>query len=192
MDKISLNRRFLYLTFISAFLWNKMEMDPVYRSTVHSIISLLFSRLGVPELFTSTLSSGYFLIDLKDVVSPLYLFHHLYGVYELWNLLHRPYTEYNLLNKSMIVEASTPMLNLYLHNKKTEYSKPILGIYLLFHIYFRNYILTKIYMKYIPKMGLSRKETTSKYIFLLVNYYWTLTTFKCLIKKSTNQQHKAE
>ena len=187
---------FLLGTLVCGFLWelslNVFE-QPLIRSTVHSFGSVALSYLqpvlNYPIIINGVFSSGYFLSDLNYVTATQYTIHHIFGIVELWLLTRPPYTYYNMMPKVMIIELSTPFLNLYLYTKKNpelkKYSKNTLILYLLMHIFYRNYVLTTIYIHYLPKLiekGLPYNQVIGCILFIIGNYYWTLTTYKALSK----------
>jgi hypothetical protein len=171
MDKL-----FIYYSALSAIIWYTGKSKPLTRSTIHALIAFILPNFtSVPNIYTATISTGYFISDLPECRTWLYKLHHIMGIWIMWTLIQKPYTNHNIFKKVMIVEVSTPFLNYFLINKNSNRCL----IYLLAHIFCRNYMLTKIYLKYIPQFsneGINNITLGSFCLFLLMNYWWTWRT----------------
>jgi hypothetical protein len=177
--------QFSLLTTSNALIWfySLKYISVLKRSTLHALIALFFSILypKSSSIFIASISSGYFLSDLSETKQLIYTFHHILGVGAMWILTQKPYSLYNIMPKIMLVEASTPYLNIYLHNKTPANC----FIYLLTHIYFRNIRLVVLYTRYLPllmKDGIHTVETISVMLFIFLNFYWTVRTLNVFRK----------
>jgi hypothetical protein len=169
----------------STLLWYLIEKtiktDFLLISTLHSI---LVTYLAFQNDYTDLIviiSTGYFLYDLKNSYNYwLFLVHHIYSIIALQLLLKEPYISHNILNKVLLIEASTPFLNLYYYYK----NKSTLVLYLIVQLYIRNYYLFIVFSEYIPLIidKVSYLETFSFLLFYVINVYWTFTTSKALFR----------
>lgn len=184
--KISFLSTVFFLSFLSFQTWKHLRISNLSKSTIHSILTLYVINSDIPSVIISIISTGYYLNDLSHVKSNLFIIHHLFSIIQCNTLLFYPYEKHNLLKKIMIVEASVPLLNLYIcMNRDNKLKKLTLFVYLLVHIYYRNYLILCIYTDNVPKLlrdGMPYYQVYMFQLFIAVNYYWSFTTFKKLIQ----------
>lgn len=187
---------FVYLSSLFCWLWLNLDVSPIVRSSLHSLIAIILSKLNVtPLALTATISCGYYVADLYITNKLLYIFHHIFAIYTCWYTLAHPYNTYNILHEAMIIEGSVPFLNYYLliDKQQTVHKTIALSIYLLTHIYFRNYLLYKMYKDLVPTLidnGASKLNVKLFQIFIIMNIWWTCTTIQklsSLLKQLYNQ-----
>lgn len=170
------------------FMWRLVPGGNLCKSTIHAGVAVLFAIYGknIPTVAMSSFSIGYYMDDLRYTNKSLYIIHHIFSIYQCWCFSFYPYTKYSLLDKTLLVECSIPLLNLFLFMNKNNVigKRLILLTYLIVHIYYRNYMVINIYNDYVPKLIRDGMPWYQKYLFqlfIVMNYYWTYTTFKKLI-----------
>ena len=168
------------------FLWYKLFNDPLIRSTIHSILCIVFVFISVNPLIGSLLSCSYYISDLRVTRKPLYILHHIFSIYACWICMYSPFRDCNILEKGMMVEGSVPLLNYYMnsYDQPKNIRRKILFMYLITHIYFRNINLMLLYFNYGPLLIEKGANMFHLWIFkgfIYVNIYWTFRTIKKLL-----------
>lgn len=140
---------------LSALLWNSFDNDFV-RSTLHAVSSVFFSCLCLdyPSLaplqtFNMYQSLGYFTADLRYIVShrqhPSFLVHHLLAIFLIYIFPER-HPDTLLYSKLMLIEASTPFINLHLADRscKIKWGTAAIVFFLVRIVYFPIVVVANI------------------------------------------------
>lgn len=147
-------------------------------SIVHSLF-IYFFRNSLPYDILIGISSFYYIIDILNYVNKIYFFHHLFSIYAFLYCLGNVELE-ELMRKILVVEGSVPFLNLYLMIE-TPLVNPIKRLvfvfYLFSHVYFRNVVLTRLYVENLNI--LEKKSNILFLIFICMNFWWT---YRCIVK----------
>ena len=100
---------------ISYYLWYNLNINPIHKSTAHSIIAFCLPLHGNHSFFLSFFSTGYYLADLHFTNEYIYIIHHLVSIYFCRQCLFYPYNKHNIIGDIMFIEGSVPFLNIYIY-----------------------------------------------------------------------------
>lgn len=161
---------------VSYGIWCSLWIESLHKSTVHSLVSLFFSFIGISNFVIAVFSSGYYIDDLKYTKKGIYVCHHLFSIY----MLSLCYPE-NFLSRVMIIEGSVPFLNYYISVDEKFMFRKIVSLFVYFcsHVYFRNFLLYNMYneldLKTIESFNMQLIQ-----VFIFLNFWWSFTTFRKL------------
>lgn len=160
---------------LSYGFWYSLRIDSLHKSTIHSLVSLLFSFCGLSSNFVfAVVSSGYYLDDLRCTKNIVYIFHHIFSVY----MLSLCYPE-KFLSRVMMIEGSVPFLNYYISIDNTLILRKLISLFVYFcsHVYFRNFLLYRLYNE-LYSTSINVFNIRLIQLFILFNFWWTFTTFR--------------
>lgn len=168
-----------FVTGCNALLWNFVKSDSL-RSTIHAIASVFLSCLCLDypnfeiQNFNICMSLGYFIADLRYVIAnrqhPIFIAHHLISIYILYALFHR-YPDKLHYSKLMLIEASTPFINIYVLDKECKIKWVVAGFVFFF-----------VRIVYFPIISLNCASHYDEYFFSFILYLGNLWWFRKLIK----------
>lgn len=170
-----------FVTALSTLFWNSFTNDFV-RSTIHAISSVFLSCFCLEynfirvQSFSISLSLGYFISDLRYVIAnrqhPSFIAHHLLAILVLYIFPDR-HPDTLLYSKLMLIETSTPFINMHLIDKQCKIKWAVAGLifFLVRIVYFPIVVLANVS---------ETDELTYAFLLYLGNLWWF---YKHLSKK---------
>lgn len=191
---------FLTLTFsITFWLLIQKKYGSSVMSTIHAttavILSLILWTFYIHEEHLVSIMVAYFISDLYNVFKKKQydmIFHHIFCtmfilyIHKLFP--HDNIYESNALSKLVLLEISTPFLNMYKSTKKPIYGVMLLITFFLSRIMWLTYIFVKSFYG-VPFDLLGYRDRIFFMGFVLLNYWWYMKIVRIAYYKYTNSSN---